>query len=467
MKKFRSLLASTTTLILSFILAIVIWFNAVQAQDPETRRSVQIPVTYVGLPENVIITEPANPQQNILVTYQGRTSIIKDLQASDFSAIIDLSDIPYDQAQSVPIQIDTPTSKITANASPEEIDIYLEAVKTVTIPVKVNLGGSEARGYIRQAELVDPSEITISGKASEVEALDFAQVTVILNGENQTLIRNARPIYYDRQGQVASVRNLDVSTQDVQVTVPIQESADFAQKIISVNIIGEPAQGYRLLSASVQPSSVLVTGRPTQLQVPFNVRTEPIDITGLTEPFSGPVTLILPEGITQDEVAEIIVDVQIEPFRSSKIFNHLVEVQGLDPEKEAIVTPETVRIVLFGPLPVLESLTDQEILVTVDAFGLENGEYTLEPMITIPEQRGLELRSVQPTAVSLFITNTLTSTNGISNTLPITDESSMLYNRPVVILSSMELGVTDTAVSPHTPTPTMAIPQPIHLNKKI
>ena len=465
MKKLRSLLASTATLILSLTLAIVIWFNAVQEQDPDTRRSVQIPATYVGLPENVIIVEPTNPDQAILVTYEGRSSIVTDLSEGDFSAVIDLSEVPIGERQSIPVNIEATTTEIAANSTPSEIAILLEELKTVSIPVEVDIRGSEARGHIRQPELLEPTEIVVTGIASEVDDLDFAQVTVFLNDENQTFIDNPRPIFYDQQGQVASVSNLDISADVVQVTIPIQESADFAEKIISVDIVGEPADGYRLLSASVSPSTILVTGRPTQLQVPFNVRTEPIDITGLTESFNGPVTLVLPEGIELDEVEEIIVDVQIEPFRSTKIFNQPVVVQGVDLEKEADVTPESVRVVLFGPLPILETITEQELLVTVDGFGLENGEYTVEPVVNFPEQRDLELRSIQPSVVTLQITDTLTTTNGISNTLPITDASSMLYNRPVEVMSSMDLGVEDTAVSHHHPSKIIAKPQPIYLKK--
>ena len=348
MKKIRSLITGTTTLLLSLLLAIVIWYNAVQAEDPEIRRSVQIPVTYIGLPENVIIAEPSNPDQDILVTYEGRTSIVTQLKPTDFSAIIDLSELPVGETLMVPIQIESNQQNIIINPpTPDQIELYLEELKTVKIPVKVDIRGSTARGHMREAELVEPSEISVTGTASEVNSLDFALVTVFLNGENQTIVADPQPIYYDRQGRIASVRNFDVSTNEVQVTVPIHESEDFAEKIISVDIVGEPAPGYRLISARVNPSTILVTGRPTQLQLPFNVQTEPIDITGLTESFSDVVTLILPQGIEQDEVEEIVVDVQIEPFRSTKIFNQAVTIQGLEETKVGVLNPETVRVVLF------------------------------------------------------------------------------------------------------------------------
>lgn len=466
MKQFRSFLAGISTLLLSLLLAILIWFSAVQAEDPETRRSVQIPVTYVGLPENMIMSEPDDPDQDILVTYEGRTSIVTQLKPDDFTAIVDLSEVPVGELQQVPVQIETTIQNITVNPpTPDQIGIFLEELKTVELPVRVDIRGSTARGHTREEELVEPASITVTGTASVVDALDFVQVTVFLNGENQTIVANPQPIFYDRQGRIASVRSLDVSANEVQVTVPIRESADFAEKIISVNLVGEPAPGYRLISAHVTPASVLVTGSPTRLQQPFNIQTEPIDITGLTESFSDSVTLRLPVGIEQDEVEEIVVYVQIEPFRSTKIFNQAVTIQGLEEDKTGELTPETVRVVLFGPSPVLEAMTEQEILVNVDAFGLEDGIHSLEPIVTFPEQRGLELRSIQPSMITLLVTPTLTTTHGISNTLPITDETSMRYNTPVEDLLSLNSGAEDTAVS-HQPPIIHPTPQPIYLNKK-
>jgi hypothetical protein len=87
---------------------------------------------------------------------------------------------------------------------------------------------------------------------------------------------------------------------------------------------------------------------------------------------------------------------------------------------DAIATPEEARVVLFGPLPILDSLTEDEVHVAVDAFGLVTGTYSLEPVVTFPE-RGLELRSIQPPLITVEITPTITNT--ITNT-----ETSRLYD---------------------------------------
>lgn len=64
--------------------------------------------------------------------------------------------------------------------------------------------------------------------------------------------------------------------------------------------------------------------------------------------------------------------------------------------------PTQVRVVVFGPLPVLDALAESDVRVIIDLFGLEEGTYSIEPDVIVPD-RGIEVRSVQPAAVSVTI----------------------------------------------------------------
>lgn len=416
MRLARPLVANLATLILSFLLAVVIWVNAMQVEDPDLKRVLQIPATFIGLPEDVTRISPTNNNPPILISYEGPTSIVSELSPEDFTAIIDLSEVPLGRDASVPVEIQAKDTRVTLeDPIPAVVNVRLEKLITREIDMKLELQGEVARGYVMGDPLIDPPVISVTGIESEVDHLDFAQVTVFLNSDTQTRIESPQPLFYDRQGRVASVSGLQLSTEEVEVTIPINESADFANRVITADVTGQVAPGYRVLGVTVEPSSVLVTGRPTQLALPFRVQTEPIDITGLTETFQDQVSLVLPEGITLDSVTEITVTVQIEPFSSTKIYNQPIELLGVNEDLEVTITPDTVRVVLFGPSPVLDTLTEQEVHVSLDLFGLGAGKYSLEPDVTIPD-RGLELRSIQPSAIEVTLTESLTKTNAITNT---------------------------------------------------
>lgn len=416
-QRFKTSLADLMALLLSLLLALVIWVNAQQGEDPIIRRALQIPVELTGIPENVRIIEPSNLNSAVLVVYEGPTSVVDKLTTTDFSATVDVSLVPNGQPQTVPVIVRVDNDEITMDPpAPSEINVYLEELITKEVPVELDLRGSVPRGYDAGEALLEPQFITVKGIASDVERLASARVTVFLSTEDtQTKVVSPQPIFYDQQGRVTGVSNLEVSDNQVTVTIPIQEAADFANKVISVNVVGDPAPGYRVLNTSVDPPSVLVTGRPSQLELPFRVQTEPIDVTGLTESMQTRVSLVLPSGITLDEVQEIVATVEIEPFSSTKIFNRPIEVLGLNEELEAVIQPETARVVLFGPLPALDALPEQEVEVTVDVFGLEEGTFELEPTVSIPD-RGLEIRSVQPALITVIITQPMTTTAGLTET---------------------------------------------------
>jgi YbbR domain-containing protein len=452
----RSLLANLATLLLSFLLALIIWINAIQVEDPDVKRALQIPATFIGLPEDVTRISPVDDNPPILITYVGPTSIVSTLEIEDFSAIIDLSDIPLGSDVSVPIDIQAENTNITLETPiPETITVRLEKLITREIEVRPEIRGDVARGHLMGEVLIDPPVIAVTGTEAEVNRLDFAQVTIFLNNDTQTRIESPQPLFYDQQRRVASVSGLTLSSEQVQVTIPINESADFANKIITPDIDGQVAPGYRVLSATVEPPSVLVTGRPTQLEIPFRVDTEPIDITGLTETFQTQVSLVLPAGITLDSVEEITVTVQIEPFSSTKIYNQSVELLGTDETLEVTIVPETVRVVLFGPSPVLDTLTEQEVRVTLDLFDLEPGEYSLEPDVDFPD-RGLELRSIQPSVIDVTITVPITSTEKITETKTVSPDALELSLRVVESVTArvelVEVAVSTSSLQTHQPT---------------
>lgn len=457
--KLTARLADLTALLLSLLLALVIWVNANQTADPAVRRALPVPVEFIGVPENVRLIQPSNLNNTVLVAFEGPTSVVDTLTAEDFSATADLSQIPFGLEQLVPVAVRSDVAQIDIDPpAPGEILVQLEELISKEIPVELDIRGSVPRGYEAEEALVDPAFITVQGLASDVNPIDFARVTVFLgNNDTETKTVSPQPIFYDRQGRVAGVSGLTLNTNQVDVTIPINEAADFANKVISVNLVGEPAPGYRVLNATVEPPSILVTGTPSQLERPFSVQTEPIDVTGLTETFQTRVSLGLPPGITQDEVQEFIVTVEIEPFSGTKIFNRPVDLLGVNEELEATIEPETARVVLFGPLPVLDALPEQEVIVTLDIFGLDIGEHDVQPTVTIPE-RGLEIRSIQPSLFTVNITRFVPMTDTLTGTLSLTETASAL---------SLEVTVSVAHTAPvHAVRTPHAMQTPVHNPKR-
>jgi YbbR domain-containing protein len=201
---------------------------------------------------------------------------------------------------------------------------------------------------------------------------------------------------------------------------------------------------------SVEPSSVFVTGPPTQLEALTRVETERIDITGLTESVRLQVALDLPEGIRLDQDQEVFVDIEIEPRFDTANFRRDVEILGLDPELEVSdLDPENVRVTFFGPVLVLEALLESDIRITVDLFELEEGTYSVVPEVVFPAQRGIELRSIQPSIVTVEITEVQSITDTLTNVSAIIGTSSWPQNMSGMATAVPGLHLPDVALLPY------------------
>lgn len=454
MKLIRATISNLATFMLSLVLAVIIWFNAIQAEDPLRNQFLQIPIEFIRQPGDSILVMPTSTQQFVQIVFQGPSSVVDPISVQDFTAVVDLSQAVFGEEVLVPVALTTKAPNIEIlSQSVEQITVHLEQLVTRNIPIGLDLRGSTAIGYTQGEPLLDPQYITVAGTASQVEPLDIARVTIFLNNERETVRRTPQPIFYNKQGRVASVSGLELSAEQVEVTIPINESAGFAEKFINVDLKGEPAPGYRVVNVEIDPPSVLLQGRATQLNLLTWVQTEPIDITGLTESFRPQIALALPIGVTPAEVEEIFVTIAIEPFRTTSIFNRVPQIQGLAAGLEATLSPETVRVVIFGPLPVLNTLLEDEISVVIDLFGLSAGKYNVEPDIDFPEQRGIELRSVQPTQVTVQITAKVAPTNEITSTVPATTTSARPLPTPPPHTTSINIG--------GQPMTAVAIPHPI------
>lgn len=413
----RDLVSNLASLLLAFSLAVIIWFRASQLQDPLDSQFLQLPIQVIGQPADSTLRRSS--AQSVQIFLEGPSSALQALNSDELIATIDLSQVPFQTETAVNVDIPQLANVTVLSQSPRQVTVFLEESITRAIPVKLDLRGVVARGHTQGEPLLEPANITVTGPASVVETLDFARVTFFLNNDRTTVSNSPQPIFYDKQGLVVSVRDLELSDELVKVTIPINESAGFAEKPVTVDWVGEPADGYRLLNVSVDPSSVLVQGRPTQLSLLTRLKTEPIDITGLTASVTQQVSLELPNGITVDQNQPIYVTVEIGPILTTSSYKRAVNLQGLSPGLEATALTTEVQVVLYGPVATLNAIQDDEVRVSVDLFGLVPGRYTLQPKVDFPD-RGIEFRSLQPSTVTIAITNTVTPTvTGTETAVPL------------------------------------------------
>jgi len=80
----------------------------------------------------------------------------------------------------------------------------------------------------------------------------------------------------------------------------------------------------------------------------------------------------------------VFIQAGISPIESSlTLSGEIVEVVGLAVDLSAQVSPATIDVIVSGPLPLLDTLTRQDVRVTIDVTGLAEGAHQLEPEVEI------------------------------------------------------------------------------------
>jgi hypothetical protein len=113
----------------------------------------------------------------------------------------------------------------------------------------------------------------------------------------------------------------------------------------------------------------------------------------------------MPEGLTVVDPPRAVVSVtlRIEVIRSGLTLEVTPTIQGLSETLSATVELDKIVLILNGPLSIMEALnTEEDVQFVLDLTGLDPGDYSLVPDITVPSQVVIE--NVIPEAVPVRIT---------------------------------------------------------------
>ncbi|HEY5669891.1 MAG TPA: CdaR family protein, partial [Anaerolineales bacterium] len=110
----------------------------------------------------------------------------------------------------------------------------------------------------------------------------------------------------------------------------------------------------------------------------------------------------LPEGVTLAGEESVLVRLSIAALEGSLPITLPLEVVGLSPEYQAKLSPDTVDLLLTGPLPLLNNLTPGGIRVSVNLSGLEPDVHQVPPKVDLlPPQ--VSVASIIPENVEVTI----------------------------------------------------------------
>ncbi len=388
--------------VMAVLFAVFLWWTVVNIDDPIDMGKFQVDVLVTN-PE-VVTNEGKSYQiidgtKNITVSVRARRKVLSQIKASDIIATADFREL---QGTSVPIRI-----KINgfegkyddATANPRNLQIQTEITETKTFPINVATIGEVRDGYIldKTNTIAKPKSIEISGPKSSLGRINrvVAKVDVSELAADTTL--QAEVIYYDSADNIIDKTLLSSNCDkngvsvDVKLLITKQVPVKFDTSLIV------PGEGYVFDGIEVEPQTIEIAGKAEILSslVQIEVGAEALKRDGITanEEVVVEMASYLPEGVVlaDEATGSVLVRILMEkagtktlalPVRSVKVNNASEEFEL------TYVGEQTVNLQFEGPKDVLQALTSEVIIATIDLSQYtEEGTYDVPvQVIELPEQ---------------------------------------------------------------------------------
>jgi YbbR domain-containing protein len=266
--------------------------------------------------------------------------------------------------------------------APQEVNVQLERLETVTVPVHGEVTGTLPPSLVLGALRVEPQSIQVSGPSSIVSQVKEAALVVALDklgtaaGGNLTVAGDI--VAYDAMGNV--VEGVLLSPRSAVAILPILDVATVKTVPVIPTVVGHPTSGYAVASGSCTPAIVMITGTAAVLSQVQAVSTIAVDVSDESGSLTKQVALILPPGVSLMGGSKTVsCRVEIEQVVVLAIPDVPIEVRGAGVGWKVSLGTTSASVLISGTNSGVMALRSSQIKAYVDISQppLADGSYVV------------------------------------------------------------------------------------------
>lgn len=405
MKHIRKFIRNLPTLLTALVFATAAWAFSVTQADPTETRTYPRPLSMeiIGLDPNLMVINEISQQVNLAIRAPAsiHTQLENDINLID--VLLDLSGLEAGVYTLTPqVNVGLSPAEII-RITPSSVFIKLDSVITRNFPIELTLIGNPTIGYEVQTPELSDETVNISGPQSLIDNIAnvVAEISIVDVSENIQRVIELTPL----DAEEVPVTDVTVNPATIQVTIPVTQRGGFRTVVVKIVTSGQIASGYRLTNIFAMPPTVTIFSADPNLveTIPGFVETTPINLNAASEDIEIRIALNLPEGINVVGSQNVTVQIGIDPIQSSIGFTNIpIQLEGLEEGLEAEISPENVDIFLSGPLPLLDELDQDTILVLINLSDRGLGTYQLAPEVRLEDDQ-ITVDAVLPSSIEVTI----------------------------------------------------------------
>lgn len=381
----EKLLSNIGIKILAVILAVILWMLIANIDDYSITKQIK------NIPVEAINGESITNQDMVYdivegdtvdIVIKGRRKVVDYLSAEDFVAEADLSKLSITNAAQIKVEPvkSSLNSELEITYKNNMLVISVEEKDEKQLPVTVVTDGNPLSGYAVGTKAATPNMVTISGAASIIKKVKEVHVLADVNNKNASFTTDAKPIYYDANGDVVDSRHIECSIDSINVSVAILQTKEVP---IELSTVGEVDPDYVVTSIVSLPTAVKIAGASGDLTNVTKIIIDDISIDGLRDNLEKAVDIddYLPEGIIlADDNQQIMIKITLEKIEEKTIDITSKDI-AINNKKDlysyTILLEEESSVSIKGLINDIKDVDISKLSPYIDVESLDVGTYTI------------------------------------------------------------------------------------------
>lgn len=386
--------------IIAILAAVVLWLYVGAQENPIDKHTYYVTVSV----KNVDADKAATlPQQTVGVTVIGRQDRLNAISAADFSAYVDLKDVKTGE-NDVQVDVDAPNEVYITDVTPRKMNVLITQREGRSMDVDIIRSGVLNEGVEIVNMRVEPETVFVSGDAEALRQVARVGVAVDYSDVLSDSALEAKVVCYDYLGNAINAADLTTSPESVKLVIDVNENEVTKQVPVQANLTGSLPDGIQLESVSVSPETVAVTDLPSKLAKITELRTEPIDISTITETTSITVA-IDSDYLDTKEMVTVTLAVGSDAAATNTTEKTYVKVVPIVITGAAsdMVTSDTKFVEVSYHLVDGEKDLGEDLKAFVSVAEAPTGETTAQVQFASIE--GLVIDSITPSTITIYSVN--------------------------------------------------------------
>ncbi len=398
MKKFdaqRFFASKRVLMVLSLLLGIIAWLVVSIVVDPNVTTvinsiPVQVQLTGSAQLNGLDVVDQDDLTVNAQIT--GAIYTVGNLTADDFTATVDASDITEPGTYQLEVMVTkNNTHDETYNVDypvQSTLSVTLDRFEEATFTVEASVSNKtvEQEGYFMGELVSNPTTVTLTGPAAEVERIDRV---VLENTEAMTLTRSTTVsgtfVFYDENGaRLEQSGNVTADAVDPRITMPVYQRMNLPLTFEYINVplgLNIDALDYSMSNETIS------IGVPVDAGVSLeSISLGQIDVRNIEPDYSYTFDVSLPAGyLNLSELLEVTVTFTDELDSTQVTATNIVTTNRPSDYSITVNTDRLSGITFVGMPEDVAGLTGEDVVVTLDFANvrLTRGEQRVRASISL------------------------------------------------------------------------------------